>query len=121
MDEAVDAGYDKVISTLSHTLGTNFEELWLKEGSVARDGIGNLSANKIVSNAVDNLFKGFAGADQLWGIDGSDTLWGGTGNDLLFVGSGADLLYGEDGADKLYGGEGSDALYGGAGADSLTA
>jgi Ca2+-binding RTX toxin-like protein len=119
--EAANGGYDKVISTLSHTLGTNFEELWLKEGSLAQDGIGNALANKIVGNAVDNQIKGFAGADQLWGNDGNDVIYGGLGNDLIFAGSGTDKLFGDDGADKLYGGAGSDTLFGGAGADSLEA
>lgn len=119
--EAANGGYDKVISTLSHTLGSNFEELWLKEGSLAQDGIGNALANKIIGNALDNLITGFAGYDQLSGYDGNDVIYGGLGNDLIFGGQGADKLYGDDGADKLYGGTGADSLYGGAGADSLEA
>ena len=119
--EAANGGYDKVISTISHALGANTEELWLKEGSSAQDGSGNALANKIVGNAVDNLIHGFAGYDQIWGNDGNDQAYGGLGSDLLFGGNGADKLYGDEGSDKLYGGDGTDKLYGGAGADSLEA
>jgi Ca2+-binding RTX toxin-like protein len=119
--EAANGGYDKIISTLSHTLSASFEELWLKEGSAAHDGIGNALANKIIGNAVDNLIRGDAGYDQLWGEGGNDDVYGGLGNDLLFGGDGADKLYGDEGADKLYGGSGADSLYGGIGADSLEA
>jgi Ca2+-binding RTX toxin-like protein len=119
--EASGAGYDKVISTLSHTLTANFEELWLQAGSTATDAIGNAADNKIIGNEMGNLIQGFAGVDQLTGNDGDDRIFGGTGNDLIFGGVGTDSLYGDDGSDKLYGGAGSDKLFGGAGADSLQA
>ena len=119
--EGSNAGYDKVISSLSHTLLTNFEELWLKAGSSATEAIGNNVANKIVGNEMDNLIKGLNGADQLWGNDGNDAVYGGTSADLIFGGNGNDLLMGEEGNDKLYGGAGIDSLYGGTGNDSLTA
>lgn len=119
--EAANAGYDKVITVFNHTLAANFEELWLKAGSLAHDAIGNAANNKIIGNQVDNLIQGLAGSDQLWGGDGNDTISGGYGNDELYAGSGVDQAMGDDGADKLYGGAGMDSLYGGAGNDSLTA
>ncbi len=126
IDNAGDAmvetgGYDKVISSLSHTLATGFEELWLKAGSLAKDATGNAAANKIVGNAQDNVIRGLDGHDQLWGAEGNDLIYGGAAGDLLWAGAGSDRVYGEDGSDKLYGGAGSDALYGGAGADMLQA
>jgi Ca2+-binding RTX toxin-like protein len=119
--EGAGAGYDKVISDISMTLGANFEELWLREGTSATLANGNELANKIIGNAQQNTMSGFGGIDQLFGEAGADSVSGGAGADLLFGGSGNDLLFGDDGNDKLYGGTGSDSLFGGAGNDSLTA
>lgn len=119
--EALNEGTDKVISDISMTLGANFEELWLREGSQASVATGNDLANKIVGNALANTVSGLAGNDQLFGEGGADLVVGGTGADLLYGGAGNDQLYGDDGADKLYGGTGADDLFGGAGNDSLTA
>ncbi|NUB46445.1 hypothetical protein GEU84_018795 [Fertoebacter nigrum] len=121
ISEAGGSGHDKVISTLSHTLATGFEELWLAEGSAAATGTGNAAANKMVGNANANMLSGLDGADQLFGEAGDDILYGGAGNDNLFAGTGRDALYGGDGNDKLFGGSGGDSLFGGAGADTLAA
>jgi Ca2+-binding RTX toxin-like protein len=119
--EGSNGGYDKVISDISLTLGANFEELWLREGTKASSAMGNTLANKIIGNSQDNQVWGFAGNDQLFGEDGADVVSGGQGADNLFGGAGDDFLSGEDGNDKVYGGTGSDTLVGGLGSDSLTA
>lgn len=121
INETANAGYDKVISDLSHVLDTHFEELWLREGSAGTDGTGNASANKIVGNANANTLSGLDGKDQLFGEDGDDLLFGGTGDDVLWGGAGNDRLFGDAGNDKIYGGLGADSLDGGAGNDALTA
>lgn len=121
ISEVGGGGYDKVISSLSHTLSSQFEELWLAEGTSAANGTGNLLDNKIVGNANNNILLGDAGLDQLFGEGGDDFIYGGAGADNLFAGSGRDKLYGGDGSDKLFGGAGSDALFGGIGADTLAA
>lgn len=119
--EAAGAGYDKVHSALSHSLGATFEELWLREGSQASFGAGNALANKIIGNALANRLEGNAGADNIIAGQGADSVYGGADADNLYGGAGADQLFGEDGADKLFGGAGSDALYGGAGNDRMAA
>lgn len=119
--EGSNGGYDKVISDISMTLGANFEELWLREGTKASSAMGNTLANKIIGNSQDNQVWGFAGNDQLFGEDGADVVSGGLGADNLFGGAGDDFLSGDDGNDKVYGGTGSDTLVGGLGSDSLTA
>lgn len=121
-DQAVEAatgGYDKIITTLSHTMASGFEELWLR--AAAQQGTGNAAANKIVGNDIANAINGLGAADQLWGGAGADSLAGGLGQDLLFGGVGGDVLWGDDGSDKLYGEDDADSLFGGAGSDSITA
>jgi hypothetical protein len=121
ISEAGGNGYDKVRSTLSHTLGEGFEELVLIAGSAATSGTGNDLNNRIVGNANANVLTGAGGADHLTGGHGDDRLFGGLGNDILYGGAGNDQLYGGDGSDKLYGGAGGDALFGGVGRDTLVA
>jgi Ca2+-binding RTX toxin-like protein len=121
ISETGGSGHDKVISSLSHTLGAGFEELWLAKGSVATMGTGNALNNKIVGNALANTLTGDAGADQLFGEGGHDQIFGGLGNDSLYAGTGRDELYGGDGDDRLFGGAGRDQLFGGAGRDVLVA
>lgn len=119
--EAANAGYDKLIASLSHVLEANVDELWLREGSAATDGTGNDLANKIVGNSLDNHLWGLGGADQIIALAGNDQVFGGAGNDLIFGGAGDDTLQGGDGNDKLFGDTGADLLIGGAGNDQIAA
>uniref|UniRef100_A0A7C3PDL9 Calcium-binding protein n=1 Tax=Oscillatoriales cyanobacterium SpSt-418 TaxID=2282169 RepID=A0A7C3PDL9_9CYAN len=59
-------------------------------------------------NDLNNVVRGFDGADVINGQGGNDTLYGLEGNDLLRGGIGNDLLYGDAGNDRLVGGLGAD-------------
>ena len=82
---------DKVISSITWTLGTNVERLTLT-GTAAINGAGNTLANTLNGNSGANLLTGQAGRDILYGNDGNDTLNGGTGRDTLTGGAGNDLF-----------------------------
>ena len=75
------------------------------------------SGNNILFGDIDildinDIIKGFAGDDFLYGILGDDTLKGGNGFDELFGEAGNDKLFGQNGNDILYGGDGDDTLKG---------
>jgi Ca2+-binding RTX toxin-like protein len=87
--EAADAGIDKVIASVSHTLAANVENLTLS-GAAAINGAGNAGRNIIIGNAADNVLVGLAGNDRLVGGAGDDVLRGGLGKDVLTGGAGVD-------------------------------
>jgi len=89
--EASGEGSDIVRSTVTWTLGDNFERLIL-DGSDIIDGTGNALANQITGNGARNRLDGGAGADILNGGLGNDTLIGGLGNDTLIGGGGSDVF-----------------------------
>ena len=80
--ENLNAGTDKVNSSVSYTLLGNVENLTLT-GAIAIDGTGNGLANALIGNSAANLLKGGAGNDTLDGKGGNDTLTGGSGNDIF--------------------------------------
>lgn len=100
---------DKVISTISWTLGNNLEDLQLS-GSMRINGSGNELDNVIVGNDARNVLKGWAGADTLDGGKGRDVLLGGKGSDTLKGGAGGDKIAGQKGNDLLFGGRGADTF-----------
>jgi len=85
---ALGGGIDTVQSSVTRTLGANFDNLTLT--GVAINGTGNALGNVIFGNAGNNVLKG---------LGGNDTINGGTGNDILVGGLGNDLLRGGDGSD----------------------
>jgi Ca2+-binding RTX toxin-like protein len=80
---------DLVQSSISYTLGANFENLTLT-GSSAINGTGNSLNNILTGNSLDNILSGGAGNDTLNGGAGNDTLDGGAGNDTMTGGAGND-------------------------------
>jgi Ca2+-binding RTX toxin-like protein len=122
-DRAVESPFggtaDKVMSSITYTLGADIEDLTLL-GTANLEGIGNNSANKITGNDGNDRLFGLGGDDVLEGGNGNDVLDGGKQNDQLIGGKGNDTIYGGDGRDWLHGFDGNDKLYGEAGADILT-
>lgn len=123
--ENANAGVDEVLSSISFTLGNNFENLFLQDTpTLSRiDGTGNAVNNNIQGSNGNNLLSGLGGNDSINGIGGNDTIDGGSGNDTLDGSFGNDSVFGGIGNDFLQGdgggGIGNDTLDGGAGADTM--
>lgn len=93
-----DASFDRVLSSVSHTIGDGVDYLTLT-GKANINGAGN---------ALSNAIEGNSGANTLSGLGGFDDLSGGAGNDSLIGGDDGDNLHGGAGFDTLDGGLGSD-------------
>ena len=91
ISENEDSGTDLVISSVTHTLADNVENLTLS-GNAVISGYGNGLNNTIVGNSRANTISGDAGNDSLVGGEGSDSISGGLGVDSLFGGVGSDTL-----------------------------
>ena len=127
-EQAGGGTFDRVITSVSFTLGSNLEYLAMENGAGNIGGTGNALDNTMFGNDGNNVIDGGAGRDQLNGATGNDTVFGGDGddtinesgdgNDVLNGGSGNDDLRAEGGNDILDGGTGADLLKGGAGNDS---
>ncbi|WP_373533062.1 hypothetical protein [Vampirovibrio sp.] len=91
VSENADAGFDTVQSSITYTLGANFEGLTLT-GSSNINGTGN---------SLDNYLLGNTGANSLSGGDGNDLLDGGAGNDTLSGGNGDDYYVVESSNDTV--------------------
>ena len=89
--EAAASGTDTVQSSVTWTLGTNFENLTLT-GTTAINGTGNTDANSLLGNSAANTLVGLAGNDTLDGGAGIDSLVGGSGDDLYVVDNLADVV-----------------------------
>ncbi len=88
--EGAGAGTDIVGSSITFTLGANFENLTLI-GAAAITGYGNALNNVITGNGAANLLYGFDGADTLDGGAGADQMFGGNGNDIYYVDNTGDV------------------------------
>lgn len=75
---------DRVVSSVSWTLGANLEILTLM-GSAVANGTGNALNNTLVGNTASNALNGGAGTDRVFGGAGLDILTGGTGQDFFFL------------------------------------
>ena len=107
--ELADEGTDRVISTVTYTLGDNVENLTLS-GTVAIGGTGNALNNTLVGNAASNTLDGQGGDDRLTGGASDDILIGGEGNDVLNGSGGADTMVGGLGNDTYYIDEAGEAV-----------
>lgn len=77
-------GYDVLISTITHTLQNNTEDLYLT-GSSNIDGTGNDLKNYLSGNSGDNILNSGIGDDVINGWTGADTMIGGDGNDRYYI------------------------------------
>lgn len=75
---------DRVVSSISYTLGANFERLELT-GSRDLHGTGNGLANLLIGNSGANTLTGGRGSDVLDGRAGADLMTGGTEGDTYYV------------------------------------
>lgn len=116
--ESSGQGIDTVISSVTRTLSSNIELLFLS-GASTISGTGNGLSNLLRGNAANNTLTGAAGIDILEGGAGNDTLSNTTNKSLLNGGADTDSLTGTAANDLLIGGTGNDALTTGAGADII--
>jgi Ca2+-binding RTX toxin-like protein len=93
--ETANQGYDTVISSISHALWVNVEELRLLDSGGAINGTGNALGNDIYGNDSSNTLDGGGGNDDLVGNGGDDTYWIDSAGDRVFesAGEGADTVY----------------------------
>ena len=89
--ELANEGVDTLISSVTATLGANFEHLKLSTSEIA-DGTGNALDNEMTGGDGANQLAGLAGDDLLDGGGGADRLTGGTGNDRYVVDNAADVV-----------------------------
>ena len=97
LTENANEGTDTVMSAVTHTLLTNFENLTLT-GTSAINATGNTLNNQLTGNSANNTLTGNAGNDTLNGMGGTDTSNGGTGNDTYVFnrGDGQDTVTDND-------------------------
>lgn len=111
-------GMDLVNASVTHTLASDVEILFLT-GSAAINGGGNTLSNLVRGNSGANALNGGFGVDVLEGGTGNDVLSDSGGNSLQSGGAGADTLTGTSSADLLIGGKGTDSINPGAGPDVI--
>ncbi len=102
--ELADEGTDTVKSTVSYTLGEDFENLELVSPPLRLDDEGNAVSPSPLNgtgNDLDNVIIGTGDNNVLSGMGGRDTLWGGNAvdRDSGLASSGDDTLIGGSGGD----------------------
>jgi Ca2+-binding RTX toxin-like protein len=84
-------GTDTVLSSVTWTLGSHFENLTLT-GTSAINGTGNSLDNVLTGNSAVNTLSASSGNDTLDGGAGADVLIGGTGDDSYLIDNSADII-----------------------------
>lgn len=109
--EASGEGYDRVNTTVTHTLSQNIE-MGTAKGGLDINLTGNDENNWLNGNSGDNVLRDGAGNDRLQGGGGDDTLIGGAGNDNLFGDGGIDtfVFVNGDGSDVIWDFEASEII-----------
>ena len=97
VDEAVGAGYDRVMASASFSLTSGVEVEWL---TTTNHGGGD--AIDIRGNEFNQVIQGNGGANRLEGMGGNDLLLSAGGNDILDGGTGADSMAGGVGDDYYF-------------------
>jgi Ca2+-binding RTX toxin-like protein len=106
------------VSGVEVILGTGFDDV-IRGAAVAETIYGGAGNDSVNGMGGDNLLSGDAGDDTLQGGSGADQIFGGTGNDSLSSVAASDLVWGGAGADTIYGGDGDDTLFGQSEADRI--
>jgi len=89
LTELFGEGADTVKSTVSYTLTTNVENLFLL-GHKNLKGFGDDGNNQLHGNDADNILRGRDGNDKLFGGAGNDQLFGGADGDFFQFATGWD-------------------------------
>ena len=89
--EAAGGGVDLVMSSVTHALSADLEDLTLT-GIDAINGVGNGRDNVITGNGAINVLSGLGGRDTLDGGAGADAMFGGGANDTYFVDDAGDAV-----------------------------
>jgi Ca2+-binding RTX toxin-like protein len=98
--ELANQGIDLVQTTVSRTLGLNFENLELL-GTSNINGTGNTLNNTLTGNSGVNTLSGGDGNDVLDGQGGADRLLGGLGDDVFVFDAADTQVAGSTGIDTL--------------------
>jgi trimeric autotransporter adhesin len=117
--ENANQGIDTINSSITKTLASNIEALFLT-GSSAINATGLTTANLLRGNTGTNTLNGAGGTDILEGLAGTDTLQNSvSANTFMNGGADNDTLTGTASKDFLIGGTGNDAITTGQGADVI--
>jgi len=108
---------DKAVETVEFADGTVWDVAMLAD--MARRIDGTAGDDLLAGSHAEEIFRGFAGNDEIWTGAGNDTVEAGAGDDFVAGQDGNDGLAGNEGNDTLYGDAGDDTLEGGAGNDTL--
>lgn len=119
----VEIGREASLTALAGTAGIQrfYDMELMSDGHVMMFGFRNATVATQVFDLGDEVLRGTAGNDRLYGKDGvADVILGNAGIDAIFGLSGDDVIDGGLGNDSINGGRGNDILKGGDGLDTLT-